>query len=100
MLFDQLPTDILDLIYEYDATYREYIQKVVLVEMMTVITDRINTHIHMLGNDYHKIYRFLTSGSVNPHLLRYDHNFHLIDQKFFNYHFLRRLWGSYGIPPL
>lgn len=94
MLFNLLPSDILQHIYEYDTTYREYIQKVVLVELMTVLKEHIYNSIDLIGNDYRKVYAFLTSDSINPHLLKYDTKFHAIDQKFFNYYFMKRIWTS------
>ena len=90
MLF--LPNDILQHIYEYDSTYREYVKKVVLVEMMNVLKEKVMNEIDRLGNDFGEIYRFLTCGSVNPKMLMYDAKFHVIDQMFFKYHFMERMW--------
>jgi hypothetical protein len=91
MLF-QLPSELKTEIFQYDNTYKDYIQQVVLIEMISVLQKRALTLIERMGNDYSKIYTFLVSDSINPRLLAYDPKFHAIDRKFFNYYFMRRRW--------
>jgi hypothetical protein len=96
MLFE-LPDELQGYIYSFDTTYKDYIQKVVLVEMMLVMKNKIFNHIENMGNDYSNVYNFLVSDSINPKLIAYDTKFHAIDQKFFNYHFMKRKWTEQRI---
>jgi hypothetical protein len=93
MLFN-LPPDILGHVYSFDTTYKDYIQQIVLVEMMAVVQERLFNVIKNMGNDYNKLFEFLVSDSVNPRLIAYDPTFHALDRKFFNYYFMRRLWND------
>lgn len=96
MLFE-LPPEIRNHIYDFDHTYKDYIQHVVLVELKKVVRQKLLNQIENMGDDYSQVYTFLTSDGVNPRLLAYDPKFHAMDRKFFNYHFMRHRWMEYRI---
>ena len=96
MLFN-LPSDVLGHVYSFDTTYKDYVQKTVLVEMVAVVRQRLFNAIKKMGDDYNKLFDYLVSDSVNPRLIAYDPQFHALDRKFFNYYFMRRLWKGIAL---
>lgn len=103
MTITTLPPEIWLEIWEYDGRYRRQLQETVLPELQRVVTarmvqrmnakkDEILAHDAFCQASIQELYDLLTGGAFNLQLLRYDPDFHFIDQAFFNYSILKKLW--------